>query len=134
MEQLRADLFSCPAFALDQYRDICLGDSLYFVPYRLHCGGFTEGNIHRRQIEGRSGFRVMNQVNFPSKWGREKSAMLFIMQVARQSADDGKEFRSSQVWKSTFRGLCFCRKRSFLAATASFEWDYLFRRMDSARK
>jgi hypothetical protein len=102
MKKLRADFFSCSAFALDQYRDICLGNTLDFVSNRLHCGGFTEGDIHRWQTEGRSGFRMMNQVNFPSKWVREKSAMLFIMQVVNQSREDGKKIRSMQVWESSF--------------------------------
>jgi hypothetical protein len=69
VKQLNANLFSGPAFALDQYRDVGFGYFFYFVSNGLQGRSLTEENIHRRQTKGRSGFTIMNQVVFPSLLG-----------------------------------------------------------------
>jgi hypothetical protein len=64
MQEAHTDLLAGAALTLDQDGDIGLRNPLQLVSDRLHCCGFSENDIQRREVERVGGFGVVDHGYF----------------------------------------------------------------------
>jgi hypothetical protein len=65
MEKTYGNFFPRTTFSLDQHGHISLCYALQLIPDGLHCRGFPENNVERRQIKRRNGLIIVHQGRFP---------------------------------------------------------------------